>query len=67
MTVMHFILYITIQREDVSELHESTGDRLGRQEKVKQGNLWDWIKCKMIDTNFFYTGGYRVVNSQQLT
>ena len=25
------------------------------------GNLWDWI---MIDT-YFYTGGSRIVNSQQ--
>lgn len=22
------------------------GDRLGKWEKVKQGNLWDWIKDK---------------------
>ena len=36
---------------------KSIGDRLGRQEKAKWGNLWDWIKGKMIDTYFFYTGG----------
>ena len=24
----------------------STGDRPGRQEKAKQGNLWDWIKSE---------------------
>ena len=43
-----------------------TGDRLWGQEKAKQRNLCDWIKRKMIDTYFFYTGGYRVVNSPQL-
>ena len=42
-----------------------TGDRLERQEKAKQGNVWDWIKSKMIDAGFSCTGGYRVVNSQQ--
>ena len=24
-----------------------TGDRLGRVEKAKGTNLWDWVKCKM--------------------
>ena len=42
---------------------KSIGDRLGRQEKAKRGNLWDWLKSKMIDTHFFYIGGYRAVNS----
>ena len=46
---------------------KSIGDRLGRQEKEKWGNLWDWIKSKMIDMYFFYISGYRIVNSQQLT
>lgn len=32
-----------------------TGDRLGRWEKAKWGNLWDCIK--QIDTCFFYIGG----------
>lgn len=36
------------------------GDRLGRQEEAKQGNLWDWMKGKMIDMGFSYTGGGRV-------
>ena len=27
------------------------GDRLERREKAKQGNPWDWIKSKMIDTS----------------
>ena len=40
---------------------KSIGDRLGRQEKPKQGNLWDWIESKMTDTYFFYIGGYRIV------
>ena len=31
---------------------ESTGDRLGRQEKAKKGNFWDWKKGKTIDTYF---------------
>ena len=43
------------------------GDRVERWEKAKQGNFWDWIKCKMLDTYIFYLGGYRIVNSQQLT
>ena len=44
------------------------GDRLGRWEKAKQGNLWYWIKSKMIDTYFFNVGGgYRIDNSEQLT
>ena len=46
---------------------KSIGARLGRQEEAKQGNLWDWIKSRMIDTYFFYIGGHRLVNSQQLT
>ena len=25
---------------------KSTGDRLGRGEKAKQGDLWDWMKGK---------------------
>ena len=25
---------------------KSTGGRLGRQEKAKRGNLWDWIESK---------------------
>ena len=32
---------------------KSSGDRLGRQEKAKQGNLWDGIESKMIDAYFF--------------
>ena len=27
---------------------KSIGDRLERWEKAKRGNLWDWIKSKMI-------------------
>ena len=42
---------------------EPTGDRLGRWEKAKQGNLWDWIKSKPINTHFFHTDEYRRVNS----
>ena len=30
---------------------------------VGGGNLWDWIKVKLIDTYVFYIGGYRIVNS----
>ena len=43
------------------------GHRVGRRGKAKQGNVWDWIKSNMIDTHFFYTGGHRIFNSQQLT
>ena len=48
---------------------KSTGERLVRREKVKHWgqDLWDWIKTKVIDTYFFYTGGYRIANSWQLT
>lgn len=45
---------------------KSTGEELGRREKAKGGGLWDWIKRKMTDTSFFYTGGCRRVSSQQL-
>ena len=45
---------------------ESTGDRLGRWEKAKWRSFWDWIKSNMIDTYFFYIGGYRIGNSHQL-
>ena len=33
-----------------------TDDRLGRWQKGKLGNLWDWKKVKLIDTfiYFFY-------------
>ena len=41
---------------------KSTGNRLGRWEKAKRGNRWDWTKSKM-KRHFFYIGGYRVVNS----
>ena len=41
----------------------STGDRLGRQEKAKQGNLWDGIRSQMTEVYFVYVGGYRVVKS----
>ena len=26
---------------------KSFGDKLGRQEKAKQGNFWDWIKSNV--------------------
>ena len=29
---------------------KSIGDRVERQEKAKWGNLWDWIKSKVINT-----------------
>ena len=45
---------------------ESTDDRLGMWEKAKLGNLWDWIKNKMIDTYFFYTDEHDLINHQQL-
>ena len=51
--------------EDIRDYMKSIGDRLGKQEKAKQGNLWDLIKSKMIDTYFFYISGYRIFNSQQ--
>ena len=39
-------LYIRIKGDDGRGLHEIFGDRFGRWEKAKQGNLWDWIKSK---------------------
>ena len=42
---------------------KSIGDRLGRQKKTKQENLWDWIKSKMNRHILLYIGGYRIVNS----
>ena len=47
MAVLHCILYITIKGRGVKSYMKSIGDRLGRQEKAKQRNLWDWIKSKM--------------------
>ena len=35
---------------------KSIGDRLGKQEEAKQGNLWDWVKNKMIDKSFTQVG-----------
>lgn len=37
------------------------GVRLGRREKVKRGggDLWDWIKSKIIETYYFHLGGCR--------
>ena len=46
---------------------KSIGDRVGRQENAKQVNLQNQIKCKMIDTYFFYIGGYRRVTCRQVT
>ena len=54
---------------------KSTGDRLGRPEKAQprgaggrgEGDLWDWIESKMIDTYLFYIGGCRIANRQQST
>ena len=47
---------------------KSTGDRLGQWEKAKvRGTSGTGLKSKMIDTYFFYIGGYRIINSQRLT
>ena len=43
---------------------KSIGDRLGKQEKAKWGNFWDWIKSKMRDIYIFYIGGCKVVKSK---
>ena len=40
------------------------GERLGRWEKAKWGNFWDWIKSKMRDIYIFYIGGCKVVKSK---
>lgn len=42
------LLFILQPKEEMSVGHmESTGDRVGRWEKAKWGNLCDWIKGKM--------------------
>lgn len=48
---------------------KSIGDKAGggRVKESTAGNLWDWMKSKIIDTYIFYIGGYRIVNSQQFT
>jgi hypothetical protein len=48
MVVSQPFLYIAIKGR-VGYMN-SIGDRLERWEKAKQGNPWDWIKNKMIDT-----------------
>ena len=66
MAVLHLILHITIKREDGSSM-KPAGDRRGRWEEAKWGNLWDWMKGPMTDTSFSHTGGHRVVTHRQLT
>ena len=63
---LHLILYITIKerRSKGVSYMKSIGARSGRWEKT---NFWDWIKGKIVETYFFYTGEYRIVNSYQLT
>ena len=29
---------------------KSIGNRLGKRDKAKWGDIWDWIKSKMIDS-----------------
>ena len=54
------------QRKRLKRINiKSSGDRLGRQEERKQGNLWDWIKSKIGRLYFFYRSGYRLVNNYQ--
>ena len=45
--VLQFILYITMKRRHNEGYTIFIGGRLGRREKAKQGNLWDWIKSKV--------------------
>ena len=39
---------------------KSTDNGLGRWEKIKCGNIWDWIK-KKTNRHIFYISGYRIV------
>ena len=48
MAILHLILCITVKRGGISDYMKSSGDRLGRWERARQGNLWDWIN-KTID------------------
>lgn len=41
---------------------KAIGGKLRRQEKVKQGNLLNWIKSKIVVKKIFFTGGCRIVN-----
>ena len=45
---------------------KSTGDRLGRREEAKGGDLWGWIESKKENTCFFYMGGSTTVTSEHL-
>ena len=58
-------LHHTVQSEERAGYRKSTGDGLGRQKKAERGQLWGCIKSKMINSYFFYIGGYRIINSQQ--
>ena len=46
MAVLPLTLYIRIKGEDVRGYMKSIGDRGGRQEEAKRGNLWDWIESE---------------------
>ena len=49
MAISHLILYITVKKAQ-GDYMKSVGDRLRKQEKAKWGDLWDWIKSKVIET-----------------
>ena len=46
MAVLHLILYITVTGGGIRGDMKSISERLGRSEKAKLRNLWDWIGSK---------------------
>ena len=67
MEVLHHILYITIKGGGIRGYVKSMRDRLGRQEKVMPGNLWDGIKSKRNTHTPFLHRWVRRVNKEHVT
>ena len=44
---------------------KSIGDRLGRQEEAKRGDLWAWIKSKMIDVSVAIDAGCERIHREE--
>lgn len=57
MADLHLILYITVKGGGLRGNMKFTGDGLGRWEKAKWRNLWDWIN------RHFYISGYRTASN----
>lgn len=73
MSVLQLIVYIRIKGGDKgSSFQGNLPDicwwqiKAARESKVGGGKLWDWIKVRWGDTDFFYTGGQRTDNNSHL-